>query len=271
MGEALQLVVGGPQHAATRRVRRRSRRCCRSSFRIERYAPILKWLTLALFAYVARAARRAHPVGASVVGRARSGPAARADAATTLTMLVAVLGTTISPYLFFWQASQEVEEQRATARRRAAARRARAGAREHLRRIKIDTLVGMALLEPDRVLHHADDRGDAARAGITDIQTVGAGGARRCGRVAGEFAFAAVRARHHRHRPARRAGARRLGRLRGRRGCSAGRSGLGAGVRTRRAASTASSSRRPCIGVGDRLLRRSTRSRRWSGARWSTA
>ena len=55
-----------------------------------------------------------------------------------LMLLVAVFGTTISPYLFFWQASQEVEEQRATAGASRCASRPR-GARAHLRRIKIDT------------------------------------------------------------------------------------------------------------------------------------
>ena len=63
-----------------------------------------------------------------------------------------VLGTTISPYLFFWQASQEVEEQRA-AEGEAPLRDAPGAARDaHLRRIKVDTWFGMALLERDRVL-----------------------------------------------------------------------------------------------------------------------
>src|SRR5205085_1846013 len=59
-----------------------------------------------------------------------------------ISMLVAVLGTTISPYLFFWQASQEVEEQRATPGHQPL-RQAPEQARRHLRRIKIDTYVGM--------------------------------------------------------------------------------------------------------------------------------
>src|SRR5205807_2530341 len=57
-------------------------------------------------------------------------------------MLVAVLGTTISPYLFFWQASQEVEEQRA-ARGEEPLREAPEQARAHFRRIRTDTQVGM--------------------------------------------------------------------------------------------------------------------------------
>jgi len=70
---------------------------------------VLKWLVLALFAY---------PVTAFVVG-ANWGQVARATLVPTMphsrdewSMLVAILGTTISPYLFFWQASQEVEEEK---------------------------------------------------------------------------------------------------------------------------------------------------------------
>lgn len=72
-------------------------------------ANVLKWLVLALFAY---------PVTAFVVG-ADWGQVARATLVPTMphsrdewSMLVAILGTTISPYLFFWQASQEVEEEK---------------------------------------------------------------------------------------------------------------------------------------------------------------
>jgi Mn2+/Fe2+ NRAMP family transporter len=83
-------------------------------FRYHRIAGILKWLALTLFAYV---------VTAFVVG-----PDWRAVAHDTFipslpkghagwAMMVAILGTTISPYLFFWQASQEVEEEKAAGRR----------------------------------------------------------------------------------------------------------------------------------------------------------
>ena len=59
-------------------------------------------------------------------------------------MVVAVLGTTISPYLFFWQATQEVED----SRRRPEAHALRhhgAYASEHLSRIKLDTFIGMGM------------------------------------------------------------------------------------------------------------------------------
>jgi Mn2+/Fe2+ NRAMP family transporter len=61
-----------------------------------------------------------------------------------LTALIAVLGTTISPYLFFWQASQEVEEIK-TRRGQKALRRAPSQSGKQFARIRLDTYVGMAL------------------------------------------------------------------------------------------------------------------------------
>ena len=71
-------------------------------------ARIFKWLTLALLAYIA-SAFFAHPDPSEVL-RGTFIPTIRFDS-TFLSALVAILGTTISPYLFFWQASQEVEEE----------------------------------------------------------------------------------------------------------------------------------------------------------------
>ncbi len=102
------------------------------------FAKYLKWMTAVLFAYVV-AAVLAHPDwweawAATVV------PSLRWDAAYVAT-LVGVLGTTISPYLFFWQASQEVEEEKARGRRTAAQRR---GATPHeLADARLDVNTGM--------------------------------------------------------------------------------------------------------------------------------
>lgn len=63
---------------------------------------------------------------------------------TFLTTLVAVLGTTISPYLFVWQSSQEAEEQRIDPAKRQLKENAATKKRE-MRRIRIDTMVGMAI------------------------------------------------------------------------------------------------------------------------------
>ncbi len=85
-------------------------------------------------------------------------------------MIVAVFGTTISPYLFFWQASQEVEELNADPAAGALAH-APEGAAEHLQRIKIDTYLGMAF---SNIVAFCIILGTAATlnaAGVTDIQT----------------------------------------------------------------------------------------------------
>jgi NRAMP (natural resistance-associated macrophage protein)-like metal ion transporter len=78
----------------------------RGSYRL--IARIFKWLTLALFAYIG-SAFFARPDWGQVLG-ATFIPTIRVDQTFLLT-LVAILGTTISPYLFFWQATQEVEEE----------------------------------------------------------------------------------------------------------------------------------------------------------------
>jgi NRAMP (natural resistance-associated macrophage protein)-like metal ion transporter len=78
-------------------------------------ARTFKWLTLSLFAYIA-SAFFARPEWGDVL-RGTLLPTLHLDRAS-LAMLVAVLGTTISPYLFFWQASQEVEEEIARGRKR---------------------------------------------------------------------------------------------------------------------------------------------------------
>lgn len=78
-------------------------------------ATIFKWLTLALFAYIG-AALLAHPSIPEVL-RGTFVPKITSDA-KFISTLVAILGTTISPYLFFWQASQEVEEEVSIGRKR---------------------------------------------------------------------------------------------------------------------------------------------------------
>ena len=83
-------------------------------FRYHRIAAIMKWLVLVLFAYVLTA----FIVGPDwrVVLRDTFIPSLPSDH-NAWQSLVAILGTTISPYLFFWQASQEVEEEKAMGRR----------------------------------------------------------------------------------------------------------------------------------------------------------
>ncbi|WP_396332537.1 Nramp family divalent metal transporter [Burkholderia anthina] len=107
----------------------------------ERYARLLKWTALILLAYVAVAL--IVPVSWADVGRAIARPHVQLSAAY-FTTVIAVLGTTISPYLFFWQASQEVEELRAVPDARSL-RHAPHQAPAQLRRISFDTWVGMGV------------------------------------------------------------------------------------------------------------------------------
>jgi Mn2+/Fe2+ NRAMP family transporter len=182
MGEALQLVVGGGAHFHA------------MAFGVitlllqvfvpyRRLAPILKWLTLSLFVYVATAftvnipwAKVLHDLVLPQI----------IPSSAFWMMIVAILGTTISPYLFFWQASQEVEEMRlhgvtAGGESDQTLRRAK-------RRMRMDTVIGMAfsngiaffvMLTGAIVLHTA---------GITDVQSA-AQAAEALRPLAGDFAF----------------------------------------------------------------------------------
>jgi Mn2+/Fe2+ NRAMP family transporter len=98
------------------------------------FANYLKLLTLVLFAYVVDAFYASPDWGAAV--RATFLPRITFNA-TFITTLVAVLGTTISPYLFFWETSEEVEELHRKG--------IEPGDEDELRRVQIDTSIGMLL------------------------------------------------------------------------------------------------------------------------------
>jgi NRAMP (natural resistance-associated macrophage protein)-like metal ion transporter len=138
MAESLSLVIGGLNHehalifAATSTL-------LQVFVPYRRYAPMLKFLTFALFAYVATALTVKVPWGQALLEAIWPRPAINAD---YLLMVVAVLGTTISPYLFFWQASQEVEEMN-QGRARRPLRELTRGGNPELNRIAVDTAVGM--------------------------------------------------------------------------------------------------------------------------------
>ena len=101
-------------------------------------ARVFKWLTLVLFAYVV-AAFMAHPNWNQVL-RATFVPHVEWTASYIATF-VAILGTTISPYLFFWQAAQEVEDERSKGRRTIRSRRGATD--QELRAARTDVLTGM--------------------------------------------------------------------------------------------------------------------------------
>jgi NRAMP (natural resistance-associated macrophage protein)-like metal ion transporter len=130
------------------------------------FAAWLKWLTAVLFAYVISAVL-AHPDWrGALVDTLLPRLTFDADSVSTL---VGILGTTISPYLFFWQASQEVEEERAMGRR---ALRDRQGASAHeLRDARNDVLTGMAFSNAVMYFIILASAATIGRAGRVDIET----------------------------------------------------------------------------------------------------
>ncbi len=183
MGEALKLIVGGPAqiYAVAFGV---VSLLLQVFVPYRRYVRMLKWLTLSLLAYVATALVVRVP-WAQVLMRALVPHLSWKPA--YLTTVVAVFGTTISPYLFFWQASQEVEEQLADPRSQALISAPRqAGA--NLRRIKIDTCIGMGFSNLVAFFIILTTAVTLNRHGVIDIQT-SAQAATALRPIAGEFAF----------------------------------------------------------------------------------
>ena len=105
-----------------------------------RYSLVLKWLTLSLFSYVAVLFVTRIPWGEALSGLLVPRLIWSRDFFTTL---LAIFGTTISPYLFFWQASQEVEDVRANHNRERLLK-VPGQADDAFERIRADTLAGMA-------------------------------------------------------------------------------------------------------------------------------
>jgi NRAMP (natural resistance-associated macrophage protein)-like metal ion transporter len=183
MGEALQLVVGGPEHGHAI-VFGIVSLLLQVFLPYQRYVRYLKWLTLALLAYVAVVFAIAVPWREVLVALLWPRVVLSAQ---TLTVIVAVFGTTISPYLFFWQAAQEVEEINAQPGAFSLAQ-APEGAREHLHRIKIDTYVGMGFSNLIALFIIISTAATLHEAGVTDIQT-SAQAAEALRPLAGDSAF----------------------------------------------------------------------------------
>lgn len=183
MGDAINLLLGTSSHAPVIAVGL----VCLSLqvfMPYQRYVRYLKWLTLALLAYVAVMFSVSLPVGEALLGVLwpRFEPSAEA-----LTVIVAVFGTTISPYLFFWQAAQEVEDLKADPKAEPL-KRSPEGARRHLRRIKIDTYLGMGFSNLIGLFIILSTAATLHAAGVTDI-TSSAQAAQALRPVAGDFAF----------------------------------------------------------------------------------
>jgi NRAMP (natural resistance-associated macrophage protein)-like metal ion transporter len=190
MGDALQLVVGGPEHGYTLLF---GLLCTVLPLwlNFESMVRVLKWLTLALLAYVAVVFMLHINWGKVMVGTLL--PTFHSQSGYWV-MVVAVLGTTISPYLFFWQASQEAEQ-----RQRMDIDYGGAGkdvdlathphfVREHLYRIKLDTVVGMAFSNVIAFCIMLATAITLNQNGVTDIQTTRQA-AEALRPVAGEFTF----------------------------------------------------------------------------------
>jgi NRAMP (natural resistance-associated macrophage protein)-like metal ion transporter len=183
MGDALRLVVGGPRgvyvilFAALCTVLE-----IYSSY--ERYVTILKWMTLSLFTYVAVAMTVGVPWGTVALNTLVPHVLWQQD---YVVVIVAVLGTTISPYLFFWQASEEAEDERVNSAEHALVD-APEEAPEQIRRIEIDTYVGMGLSNLIAFFIIVTTAATLNAHGITDVQT-SEQAAQALRPLAGEFAF----------------------------------------------------------------------------------
>ena len=188
MGAALRLLIGGPSEHGLALLFGLLCTVLPIWLGFNAMVRMLKWLTLALLSYVA-VVFMLHVNWETVLKESLIPHLSHGGAYWT--MVVAVLGTTISPYLFFWQAAQEAEQRQrmdSTGGAEKAIAPTPIYVREHLYRIKLDTTVGMVysnviafcvILATALTLHAH---------GVTDIQTT-AQAAEALRPLAGELAF----------------------------------------------------------------------------------
>jgi NRAMP (natural resistance-associated macrophage protein)-like metal ion transporter len=183
MGEALRLVIGGPAlvYALTFGVA-----CLVAEVFIpyHNYAGYLKFLTLVLFVYVAAAFTVEVPW--SKVIASMLVPKVSLDR-NLLLMMVAIFGTTISPYMFFWQASQEAEESRLSHRRKYG--KQLAPGEDYFTHISIDTWIGMSVSVFIAFFIMVTTAATLNAHGVTKIDTA-AQAAEALRPIAGELTFA---------------------------------------------------------------------------------
>jgi len=185
MGAAVKLLVGGPTLLYAALFAGLSV-LLETFLPYDKYTRVLKWLCLALFAYVATVFVVHVPWGRALRSTVLPSFSWKAEYVTSI---VAVLGTTISPYLFFWQAEEEVEIEKASPTDQPLKRDPR-GASVQLQRIRVDTYTGMAfsnlvaffiIVTAAAALHYHVPP-------ITDIQT-STDAAKALKPVAGQFAY----------------------------------------------------------------------------------
>jgi len=183
MGAALRMLVGGPAHFYA------------FMFGVisvlaailvpyESYAEILKWSALVLFVYIATAVTVHIPWKPALMGTVIP---KITFSNSYLTALIAVFGTTISPYLFFWQASVEVAEQKAAPGEKPL-KVAPKQEKAQLEPMRSDTYLGMAFSNVIAYFIILDTAAVLHTHGITDIQTT-AQAAEALRPLAGELAF----------------------------------------------------------------------------------
>ena len=184
MAEALALLIHGPVHLY---VIGFAIGCVLLEVfsRYERYVSVLKWTTLSLFAYVATALVVDVPWG--TVARHTFIPTFSFQT-DYVVAIVAVLGTTITPYCFFWQSSQEAEDERIDPLAHTLIE-APQQAKAQIGRIRIDTYVGMGYSNLISLFIIVTTAATLNAHGITDIQT-SAQAAEALRPIAGVFTFA---------------------------------------------------------------------------------
>lgn len=183
MGDALKLLVGGPGlvYVIVFGI------ICASAqifMDYENYARVLKWSCLVLFSYVAALLTVKVPWGEALKGLFIPTISWTSDYFTTL---VAIAGTTISPYLFFWQAAQEAEEVRVIPERAPLTRR-RWQAPYAFARIRADTAMGMGFSNLIAISIIMMTAATLHAHGVTNVQSSGQA-AQALEPIAGPFAY----------------------------------------------------------------------------------
>lgn len=183
MGAALRLLIGGPAllYAALFAI---GSAVLEANVAYERYSGVLKCMCFALFAYVATVFVVHIPWGRAL--HATILPTMAMNMAC-VTSIVAVLGTTISPYLFFWQAQEEVEIEKANPTEHPLTEAPRQ-AKSQLHRIRVDTYLGMAFSNLVAYFIILTAAATLHMHGITNIQT-STQAAQALRPIAGKFAF----------------------------------------------------------------------------------
>jgi NRAMP (natural resistance-associated macrophage protein)-like metal ion transporter len=183
MGDAAQMVVGWGEHWFTIFFALFSL-LLQIFVSYHRYARVLKWLTLSLLAYAAVVFAVKVDWAAAATGFVLP----RLEGPQAVATVVAIFGTTISPYLFFWQTAQEVEEIEDNDEAEPLIE-APEQAPTEIKRMRIDTLVGMAFSNVIALAIMIAAAATLHQQGVTEIDTA-ADAAKALQPVAGNFAFA---------------------------------------------------------------------------------